>query len=123
MRFYVNGTLIGQQTSVRFDSSNFMSAGAAVFFNGPQQYYPGELDEVRIWNVVRQPGEIADSMQRPLSGTEPGLAGYWKFDEGSGQETADSSSSMVTGVLGRSGAPEASDPMWVESSAPLGPSL
>jgi hypothetical protein len=92
-----------------------------VFFNGPQGFYRGDLDEVRIWNIARDPKEIVATMHRPLSGAEPGLVGYWKFDEGSGQNVADSSPSGVTGVLGRTSALETSDPTWVESSAPLGP--
>jgi uncharacterized protein (TIGR03437 family) len=123
MRFYVNGTLAAERGSTPFNPSNFMSAGAAVFFSGPQQYYPGELDEVRVWNVVRGADAITASMSRPLSGTESGLAGYWTLNEGSGQQVSDSSPSAVTGLLGRNNTSEASDPTWIESSAPLGPSL
>lgn len=35
------------------------------------------LDEVRMWNVPRAATEINADMNRPLIGTEPGLALYW----------------------------------------------
>ena len=120
MKFYVNGVLVGERGNVPFNASNFMSAGAAVFFNGPQQFYLGELDEVRIWNRARTSEEINGAMRRSLSGAELGLVGYWKFDEGSGQDVADSSPSAVTGVLGTNSTSQTSDPMWVSSSAPVG---
>ena len=123
MRLFVNGTLIASRDNVPFNASNFMSAGAVLFFNGPQAYYPGELDELRIWNIARTSEEITEAMNRPLTGREPGLVGYWKFDDGSGQQVSDSSSSGTTGVLGGSNSIESSDPAWVQSSAPIGPSL
>jgi uncharacterized protein (TIGR03437 family) len=123
MRLYVNGILAAEQGNVPFNPSNFMSAGAVVFFNGPQQYFPGELDELRLWNVARSGSQITANMVRPLMGSEPGLIGYWNFDEGSGQQVADLSPSGVTGLLGRNNTAENSDPAWVESTAPLGPSL
>ena len=43
--------------------------------------FHGMVDELRIWNVARSQAEIQDNMNRALSGTEPGLVAYWKFDE------------------------------------------
>jgi uncharacterized protein (TIGR03437 family) len=120
MRLFVNGSLAAEKGNIPFHPSNYMTAGASVFFNGPQEYFPGEMDELRIWNRARTAEEIAQAMRRTLSGSEAGLAGYWKFDEGAGQEVRDSSPSNVTGFLGRTAAAEASDPAWVVSSAPLG---
>jgi len=48
-----------------------------------QDYSPfeGQIDEVRIWNIARTPEEIQRTMNTVLSGTEPGLVGYWRFDD------------------------------------------
>lgn len=48
---------------------------------GNNQWFHGAIDEVRVWNVARSGGEIAAAMSAPLAGNEPGLIGYWRFDE------------------------------------------
>ena len=48
----------------------------------------GGIDEVRIWNVVRTPEEIQAALYTPLTGSEPGLVGYWRFDEAPGSPVA-----------------------------------
>ena len=37
----------------------------------------GNLSDVRIWNVARTPAEIQANYTNRLTGTEPGLVGYW----------------------------------------------
>lgn len=119
MRFYVNGTLIGELQGASFDPSSWMTAGAVTFFDGSHQYFKGDLDEIRIWDYARSAEQIRETMYRPLVGTEPGLIGYWNFDEGSGQEVHDLTSSGITGVLGSSVNGESSDPTWVSSGVPF----
>lgn len=41
-----------------------------------------EIDDHRIWNITRTQTEIADNKDAPLTGNEPGLVGYWRFDDG-----------------------------------------
>jgi hypothetical protein len=49
--------------------------------NSPRGVYlKGALDEVRIWNVARTQAQIQSSMNQHLTGSEPGLVGYWQFD-------------------------------------------
>ncbi len=43
--------------------------------------YVGQIDEVRIWNIPRTEEQIRTDMNKQLNGDEPGLIGYWKFDE------------------------------------------
>jgi len=49
---------------------------------GPPTHATGSMDEVRVWSRVRTAVEIGGSMFRRLAGSEPGLAGYWTFDDG-----------------------------------------
>src|SRR5690606_17058615 len=51
--------------------------------------YRGGLDEVRIWNVVRTPTELQSGRTVELTGAEPGLVAYWRFNEGTGTTVAD----------------------------------
>ncbi|MBK9519957.1 MAG: Ig-like domain repeat protein [Anaeromyxobacter sp.] len=63
------------------------------------QGFTGELDEVRIWSVTRSAAELAAAARRPLGGDEPGLAGLWRLDEGSGLELFDASPSALDGAI------------------------
>ena len=45
--------------------------------DGRSRFFAGDIDEVRIWARSRNAQEITDGMNRRLSGTEAGLAGYW----------------------------------------------
>ena len=85
------------------------------------EYFAGRIDEVRIWNYVRTPADIAATWNRTLLGTESGLVAYWRFDEGSGQVAHDSSPYGNDGELGSSPNAESSDPAWVISDAPILP--
>ena len=51
----------------------------------------GQIDEVRIWNIARTEAEISTDMNKQLNGDEPGLVGYWKFDEETEGKIADTS--------------------------------
>lgn len=53
-----------------------------------REYFRGDLDDVRVWNVVRSAAEIHANYNHVLTGTEPGLVAYWKFDEAPGATTA-----------------------------------
>jgi hypothetical protein len=51
-------------------------------------------------------------MNQRLMGNEPGLVGYWRFDEGTGVQTADRSGRSNIGQL-------IGSPAWVPSDAPI----
>jgi hypothetical protein len=42
----------------------------------------GYMDEIRVWTKTRTAREIQESRFCRLTGTEPGLVGYWNFDSG-----------------------------------------
>jgi hypothetical protein len=117
-RLYLNGQLVAQQSNVSFDSSTYLAAGAVVFFNGPHPSYTGDLAEVRIWTQARTDQQIQSTMSCSLTGTETGLLGYWKMNEGTGQTVHDSSPNGFDGVLGNNGNVETSDPTWVTQGPP-----
>ncbi len=50
---------------------------------GPEagSWFGGQLDEIRIWNVVRADSAILAMMLKPLDGDEEGLVAYWPLDD------------------------------------------
>ena len=64
-----------------------------------QSPFVGLMDEVRIWNIARTEAEIRSDMNKQLNGDEPGLVGYWKFDEEKDGQIFDSTSNKNDGKL------------------------
>lgn len=44
-------------------------------------YFAGSLKELRLWHTLRTPDQVQLDRHRALSGQEPGLLGYWRFNE------------------------------------------
>ncbi len=63
------------------------------------QAFLGEMDEIRIWDDVRTQTEIRHNMYSELTGSESGLVGYWKFNEGTGSIAYDSTSNNNDGTI------------------------
>jgi hypothetical protein len=78
-----------------------------------EEYMNGVIDEVRIWNTARTASQIQTNAFRTLTGSEPGLMGYWRFDEGAGGTTADASGHGFDGTVVPS---TATGPNWVDST-------
>ncbi len=57
--------------------------------NAAEAFFAGLIDDVRAWAVARPADLIAQNRSRTLTGHEPGLAGWWTFDEGDGAVAAD----------------------------------
>ncbi|MGD8450562.1 MAG: PKD domain-containing protein [Phycisphaerae bacterium] len=72
--------------------------------------FAGKIADVRWWSVVRTAAQISAAYDQRLSGSETGLIGYWRLDDGSGQSL--SNDAGPAGVRGTSQATEASDPAW-----------
>jgi hypothetical protein len=56
-----------------------------------EAYYDGQMDEVRLWSRALSAEEIITDKDQRLAGDENGLLSYYRFDEGAGYETADTS--------------------------------
>jgi prepilin-type N-terminal cleavage/methylation domain-containing protein len=52
-------------------------------------YFNGSINNVTIWNIALSATEIQNYMTTNPIGTETGLVGYWKFNEGSGSTLTD----------------------------------
>lgn len=79
MVLYKNGISVATASGVAAYTDFFSYMGTLV---QPNTYYSGDIDEVRYWNVVRTPAQIAASMSCNLTGDEFGLLAYYKFNQG-----------------------------------------
>ena len=111
-RIYVDGV---QKTTLPWTGTpGATTSNQDLYFN----LYPGSFvgigqqDEVSLWNTNLTQTQIRQYMTNSLAGNEPGLLGYWRFDEGSGSNTLD-----ITGhgynakVVG--------NPSWIASAVPI----
>jgi hypothetical protein len=99
---------VGESDAVLYDSAHGLGIGG----NASTPTWNGLIDEVRIWCTARSQQEVQAKMYRTLTGTEIGLMGYWRFDEGNGTNTVDASGHGFTGTL-------LNGVSWVGSSAPI----
>ncbi|MHB1058246.1 MAG: LamG domain-containing protein [Rhodanobacter sp.] len=77
----------------------------------------GAIDDVRIWNTARLSSQIDYYTRRPLDDPkgQSGLAAYWNFDEGSGQQVSDASGGDPGVIMGVRDVDTAEDdaPYWI----------
>ncbi len=89
---FVNGNLTSRRTaSAHYQGTDQVRIGSAF-----SSYFQGKLDEVRIWNTARTAEEIKTYFSRRLSGAEPGLTGFYYFEN-------DKASNRTGNVNDRSG--------------------
>ncbi|XOZ34485.1 LamG-like jellyroll fold domain-containing protein [Halomonadaceae bacterium KBTZ08] len=120
-RVYVDGQ---QRTITRLGTTDVGGYGDRQFSvsalfkeNHPSQVFQGALDELRLWRQKLTGEQIRDSMNRALTGAETNLAGYWRFDTGSGLKVYDqtgrgNNASMVPANVD-------TGPQWLQSTAPI----
>ncbi|MFD1325535.1 LamG-like jellyroll fold domain-containing protein, partial [Micromonospora sonneratiae] len=87
LRFHVNGALVGTTAyTSAWHANGPLQIGRLKFNAMFVEHWPGEIDDVRIWDRVVYPGEIADVANRPAAGF-----GHWAMDESTGTELVDGS--------------------------------
>lgn len=96
---YKNGNIVASGTLT--DGSHSLGTGKTFIGkdNRNESYFDGIIDDVRIWNVARTQQQIQDNMNKELAGNEPGLVGYWKFNEGTGTAAYDSTANGNNGTI------------------------
>jgi hypothetical protein len=111
IQIYVNGVLEAQTNTgtQALNAPGQIIMGANVI---DSRYYTGTLDEMRLWTTARSVAEIQSNMNSTVPTNTSGLVGYWRYNEGTGNQAVDISPSNNTGTL-------VNNPTWVSSSAPI----
>jgi hypothetical protein len=119
-RMYINGVLQSTRTGTASPRSllNDLIIGGAKHGDIYEYHFRGVLDDLQLWNVARSEADILATMFSNLSGTEAGLAGYYTFNEGSGQVVYDLTPNNNDGRLGKLAEADESDPAYVLSDRP-----
>ena len=109
VRIYVNGAQVGQVAAAgnvyparRNMRIGFPSASLYIpngQFRVSTEYFAGLVGSVQIWNVALAPQELAETLGRDLLGTEPGLVGYWRINEGGGTTIHDLTANENHGLI------------------------
>jgi hypothetical protein len=96
---YVDGVVADTETNAgdtRTPTSVWLGT-----FDGSSELYKGELDEARVWTVVRSAAEVVADMRHSPPGPVAGLVAYWTFDDTvSGGRALDASGSGNDVTLG-----------------------
>ncbi len=98
-RFYINGKLAGASTTaVLANQAGPLWLGRRSA-TAPGDYFRGQMDEVRLWNVARSDGEIDFLAFRSPPGQTLGLRAYWGFNEARGTVLHDLTATRADGAL------------------------
>lgn len=103
LEIYVDGVLGATGTvNINITSDNLLIGGRTYNNSGSFEFYEGELDEIRIWNVARTATQINASKDCELLGNENGLLAYYKFNQGYNQANNTAISTLTNSVTGGS---------------------
>ena len=97
-QIFIDGNLVvqGAKDMSNFDWQKHINIG---FSNdAASQFLVGEMDELRVWSVVRTEEEINANRNKQLNGDEDDLIIYYQFDETSGAVLPDTTGAY-DGVL------------------------
>lgn len=98
-RLYVDGVYIaGYDQNFTIRNNTRVSLGMTDLPNtGKQEFFKGQIDELRIWHSVRTLEEISTNKDVKLIGDEADLLAYYDFDEGNNsEEVHDQTTSSLT---------------------------
>lgn len=117
MYLYVDGVLDATGAAVGPAQVNIGGSTGPLYIGAFYGYTPtynfdGDIRELRIFNFAKSSGEVLADVNGSFTGSETGMVGYYKLDEGSGTTAEDLSSWGIDGNFAASPA----DPTWQEES-------
>ncbi|MCK4548776.1 MAG: T9SS type A sorting domain-containing protein, partial [Candidatus Krumholzibacteria bacterium] len=110
LNLYVDGEFNGSASAAGL--GDITNDDDLFFGRGRSDLFRGQVDEVRIWSTARTDVQINSSMALQPDGDEPGLVGYWPFDEGEGSAVTDFTGTAQYGVLSEG-------VYWTDDAAPI----
>jgi len=101
LRVYINGRLDASSgyTDGCTDSGTNLVIGARMGSSEYGNFFTGNIDEVRVWNVARTETQLRENMCKTLKGNEANLQVYYRLDENNGTTAFDNSNNGYHGTL------------------------
>lgn len=89
-RLYVDGVerASGSKTNSDFVGQSYINLGVSV--GAAQPYFTGDIDEFRVWSRTLSAAEIQQRYRDRVTGSEAGLLGVFRFDDGEGYSAVNS---------------------------------
>ncbi|GAB3574893.1 hypothetical protein GCM10027345_09440 [Hymenobacter daeguensis] len=84
---YLDGVAIGTDTPTGHAVPT--ASNLRIGSTNNSEYFPGSIDEVRVWSVARTAAQINAAKGAGLPGSTAGLVAYYRLNEGSGLTAAD----------------------------------
>lgn len=112
---YVNGVQVATKLYSGLMTPSSINAKIGELANGTGRNFDGDIDEVKVWTQALERDTLREWMCRKVNSTHPNygaLSGYWKFDEGTGNDIKDVSGNKNHGKV--------SGGSWSASGAALG---
>lgn len=115
-RTFIDGQLVSTQpwTGSPVTSQSNEPLRFGTYPGGAGKLFNGQLDEVTLWSIALTDSQINALMTAPPLGAEPGLQGYWRFDENGGSTAYDWTGHGYDASLG-------AGVTWTKSTAPITP--
>ncbi|AMJ65859.1 LamG-like jellyroll fold domain-containing protein [Hymenobacter sp. PAMC 26628] len=117
-KIYVDGILENSK-SYPASNPNLVNSTALTLGNylyNNDQYFNGELDEVRVWRTSRTETDIRDNMCRKFPLAPADLVAYYRFDQTNGNTALDQGSAPASSSLINFSGSDT----WRVSGAPIG---
>ncbi len=106
IKLYRNGILVDSKNTsgnVRWSEIPSKLTIGSFTKDGITKNFNGNIDEVRLWNYPLSQTTIKSNLFNNYTGSDSGLVGYWKIDEGSGtnidaSDTVTNNSGAINGA-------------------------
>jgi hypothetical protein len=113
-KLYVNGVLQTLSTNADYTFNNNSSDKVIGSGTSGGEFFPGQIDELRVWSVARTESEIQVNMHKTMNGDEANLVAYYRFDQLMGTSLNDLTTNDNDGTLVNMNSSD-----WVNSTAPV----
>jgi hypothetical protein len=81
LSIYIDGQWINDFTGT-FPPGSRCGFNIGSWVGASGNFWPGQIDEVRIWGFAKSQMQIQNEMNIELQGTEPGLLAYYPMNQG-----------------------------------------